>query len=73
MTYDPITEEIRAIRRELAAKFGNDLRAITEDLRRQEATSGRKYIQLPRRRSVEAETSTIVSKDANGPCGGADR
>jgi hypothetical protein len=43
------TDEIRAIRHELAARFGNELSRIVEDLRRQQPESGREYIQLPKR------------------------
>ena len=46
---NPITEEIRAIRHELAAKFDNNLDRIVEDLRRQQRESGREYIQPPKR------------------------
>jgi hypothetical protein len=48
--HDSINEEIRAIRRELAAKFDNDLSAIMADIRRREAADGRTYVSLPRRR-----------------------
>ena len=43
------TDEIRAIRHELAARFDNDLSRIVEDLCRQQRDSGRVYIQLPKR------------------------
>jgi hypothetical protein len=43
------TEEIRAIRRELAARFGNDIHRIAEETRRRQRESGRKYISLPKR------------------------
>lgn len=43
------TEEIRAVRHALAAKFGNDLQRIVDDLRRQQRESGREYIRLPKR------------------------
>ena len=43
------TEEIRAIRHELAARFDNDLDRIVADLRRQQQESGREYITLPKR------------------------
>lgn len=48
MTPTP-TEEIRAIRHELAARFGNDLDQIVADLQRQQQESGREYITLPKR------------------------
>jgi hypothetical protein len=43
------TEEIRAIRRELAAQFDNDLDRIFADVRQQQQESGREYITLPKR------------------------
>ncbi len=49
MLTDPITEEIRTIRRELAAQFGNDLSRILWDVRRREASDGRTYVTLPKR------------------------
>jgi len=47
---DSPTEEIRAIRHELAAKFDNDVKRIGDDLRRRQKESGREYIRLPKRR-----------------------
>ena len=49
MIVDPITEEIRRIRHELAARCGDDLDLICEDLRRSEQESGREFISLPMR------------------------
>jgi hypothetical protein len=48
MTMSP-TDEIRAIRRELAARFENDLSRIVADLQRQQRESGREYLTLPKR------------------------
>lgn len=48
MVPDP-TEEIRAIKRELAAKFDFDTRRIFEDIQRRQRESGRTYITLPKR------------------------
>lgn len=47
---DPIVAEVRRNREELAARFNYDLRAIFEDARRRQATSGRQYVSLPPRR-----------------------
>lgn len=41
MINDPIVAEIRAIRRDYAKQFDNNLHAICEDLRRQERESHR--------------------------------
>ncbi len=43
MIDDPIVNEIRRIRRAYAERFGNDLHAICEDLRRQELASSREF------------------------------
>ena len=49
MLSDSITDEIRGIRRELAAQFGNDLDMILADIRRREASDRRVYVSLPPR------------------------
>ncbi len=49
MIVDPITEEIRTLRRSLAARHDNDLDRIYEDVRRSERFSGRQFLSLPRR------------------------
>jgi hypothetical protein len=46
---DPITEEIRGIRHQLAERFDNDVDRIGDDLRRREADSSRRIARLPRR------------------------
>ncbi len=62
---DSPTDEIRAIRHELAARFDNDLSRIVEDLRQQQRASGRVYIQLPKRSpSVDRSTNHALH-----PCG----
>lgn len=49
MPSDPITEEIRNIRHNLAAQFGNDISRIFADARQREASDGRTYVTLPKR------------------------
>lgn len=49
MTNDSITDEIRAIRHELAAQFGNDVSRILADARQREAADGHTYVTLPKR------------------------
>ena len=44
---DPIVEEVRRFRAEHSERFGNDLDAICKDLRRHQATSGRRVVRLP--------------------------
>ena len=68
MIPDP-TDEIRAIRQALAAKFDNDIHRIGEDIRRQQRESGRTYITLPRRAPQRDSTTTQVMH----PSGEAER
>jgi hypothetical protein len=49
MVLDSITEEIRKIRHELAARFDNDVHRIGANLRRQQEESNRPLIRLPPR------------------------
>lgn len=49
MPSDSITDEIRRIRRDLAAQFGNDLDLILEDIRGRECSDDRTYVSLPPR------------------------
>jgi hypothetical protein len=43
------TDEIRAARRELAARLDNDVHRIADETRRRQRESGRTYISLPAR------------------------
>ena len=43
-----IIEEIREIRRNLAAEFDNDVYRIGAELRRQQRESGRRVVRLPK-------------------------
>jgi hypothetical protein len=49
MIADSITEEIRDIRHNLAAQFGNDLDLILADIRHREDSDGRTYLSFPPR------------------------
>ena len=49
MAADAIIAEIRQTRDALAARYNYDLRAMMEDIRRRQAASGRKVVQLPPR------------------------
>ena len=49
MPIDSITEEIRAVRHDLAAQFDNDVSRIFADVREKEASDGRVYVSLPKR------------------------
>jgi hypothetical protein len=46
MHRDPIVEEVRRHREARAAKFGFDVRAILEDARKRQATSGHVVVNL---------------------------
>ena len=60
MTSDSITDEIRAIRRELAAQFGNDVSKILADARQREASDGHTYVTLPKRRHPKGVTNIVT-------------
>ncbi len=64
--HNPITEEIRTIRHELAAHFDNDLDRIVEDLRRQQRESGREYIRLPKRLPRPERTTNKAVNPSGG-------
>ncbi|MHB9029046.1 MAG: hypothetical protein ACYC9O_09770 [Candidatus Latescibacterota bacterium] len=55
MYQDPIVEEVGRIRDEHAARFGYNLEAIYEDLKRAEKMSGRKVVSLPPKRLREKQ------------------
>ena len=65
MPIDPITEEIRSIRRSLAEEFDNDVSRILADLRQREASSDRRFVRLPKRppRPVMAEQNDAQEPD----------
>jgi len=50
MIFDPIVEEVRAVREALAKEHGYDVKAIVRSLQRQEAESGRRVVSLRPRR-----------------------
>jgi hypothetical protein len=53
MWRDPIVEEVHRVRDEQAKKFGYDLHALCEDIRKKEATSARKPVtREPRKPAV---------------------
>lgn len=49
MVSDSITDEIRLIRHQLAARCDNDVSKILADARRRQNTYGRTYVTLPKR------------------------
>jgi len=60
---DSITDEIRGIRRDLAAEFGNDLDLILADIRKREASDGRSYVSLPPRVVSRKPDEQIVARE----------
>ena len=59
------TEEIRAIRRELATEFGNDVHRIAEETRRRQRESGRAFLSLPPRHPLP-RNATIAALHPSG-------
>lgn len=57
MTPNPITEEIRSIRHQLAAEQGNDVSRIGAELRRRQAISGRRVVRLAPRTPEQRATN----------------
>ena len=56
MRQEPFVEQIHKIRREHARKFNFDLRAIFDDLKRQEKQSKQKIVSLPiKHRNIREE------------------
>lgn len=52
---DPIVDEIRRVRDEYAASFNYDMKAMVQDLREQQARSGRTFVDFSRERSASSE------------------
>lgn len=48
MRDDPIVAEVRAIREQLAARFGFDVRSVFADLRERQAKLGARLVRRPR-------------------------
>jgi hypothetical protein len=65
MAHNPITEEIREIRRRLARQFDNDVYRIGAELRRRQTASGRRVVRLPRRQPVTTTTNKSVNPSGN--------
>jgi hypothetical protein len=79
MTPNPITEEIRSIRHQLAAEQGNDVSRIGAELRRRQAISGRRVVRLAPRNPDRRPTnnpmhpsggSDVSGMDASSPAAG---
>ena len=62
---DPIVEEVRRHRAEIAARNGNDLRRIFEDARSRQGSDGRRVVSfVPADR---AESLSVVREDPPKP------
>ena len=62
MWNDPIVEEVRQVRDEHAKKFNYDLRAIVEDLKKQQAVNGRKVVTLAPKKPVALPKTKVDSE-----------
>lgn len=59
MWNDPIVDEVRRVREEHAARFGYDLRAIYDDLKKTEKETHRKVVSLPPKRSGREDPAWV--------------
>ena len=57
---DPIVEEVRRIRAEIAARNGNDLRRIFEDARSRQGSDGRRVVSYD---PTDAEAPTCIVRE----------
>jgi hypothetical protein len=57
MYKDPIVEEVRKYRQENARRFGFSVRAIAEDARKRERTSGHKLVSFCRGKKRQAKSA----------------
>jgi len=62
---DPIVEEVRRIRAQIAAENGNDLHRIFENARRREGADGRRVISFDK--SIRDEPSCVVREEPPKP------
>ena len=72
MTPNPITEEIRSIRHQLAAEQGNDVSRIGAELRRQQAISGRRVVKLAPRTPEQRATNNPMHPSGGSAASGVD-
>ncbi len=59
MWKDEVLEEIYKIREEHAKSFNYDLKAICEELRKQEAVGGRKLISTPLKQPTQKHNKSL--------------
>jgi hypothetical protein len=71
MPLNPITEEIREVRRRLAAALGNDVYRIGAEIRKRQAESGRRVVRLPKRPPDAINTTNLMPPSGGElPAGG---
>lgn len=56
---DKIVEEIHKTREEMAKKYNFNVRAMLEDLQKQQEKSGRKYVSFPPKKIKPKETGEV--------------
>lgn len=61
MIRDPIVDEVRAIREELAAQFDFDIRKIVEDAQKRQATSPSRVVSYQRPNQTLQPTGAAIS------------
>lgn len=66
MLDDPIVKEVRKAREEILASFNNDLKAMWEDARRAQYSSGHRVVSFNKKR-------LLVVKEPQPPYGSADK
>ena len=62
MSYDPIVDEVRAIRDAYAKRFNYDLKAIYHDLKEYEKNSGLEFVSLPPKRIQPREPASVAKR-----------
>jgi hypothetical protein len=65
MFHDPIVEEVRAIREQLAAQFNFDIRKIVEDAQRRQATSDFRIVSFERPKNGLQPTGPVNADSAS--------
>lgn len=64
MVRDPIVDEVRAIREELAAKFDFDIRKIVKDAQKRQASSPARIVSFQKPTGALQPTGTTVGGSA---------
>lgn len=61
MWSDPIVEETRKVRDEIAAKYNYDVKALGEYYKTKQESEGKPFVSHPPRLTAEDEEPTLVS------------